>query len=209
METAFRSEERFTQPQFLEWLEENEGFLSGHCELIDGAVVLTPPARYPHSDVTTNLVLAIGAHVAKRRLGRVYESSAGYELPSGDTLEPDVSFLSNLRLAMGPVPHPGGLLRIVPDLVVEVLSPSTERRDRTEKRRLYGRNGVEEYWLVDPATRIVTVLRLGLAGYDDVREFACGAIRSRVLPNLALAVETVFANLSAAGPSMPEPEGIR
>ncbi len=209
METAFRSEERFTQPQFLEWLEENEGFLSGRCELIDGAVVLTPPARYPHSDVTTNLVLAIGAHVAERRLGRVYESSAGYELPSGDTLEPDVSFLSNLRLAMGPFPRPGGLLRFVPDLVVEVLSPSTERRDRTEKRRLYARNGVDEYWLVDPVTRVVTVLRLGLADYDDVQEFASGAIRSRVLPNLALDVETVFANLPVAGPSTPEPEGIR
>jgi Uma2 family endonuclease len=209
METAFRSVERFTQPQFLEWLEENEGFLSGRCELIDGAVVLSPPARYPHSDVTTNLVLAIGAHVAERRLGRVYESSAGYELPSGDTLEPDVSFVSNLRLAMGPVPRPGGLLRFVPDLVVEVLSPSTERRDRTEKRRLYGRNGVDEYWLVDPATRVVTVLRLGLAGYDDVQEFASGAIRSRVLPSLELEVETVFANLAGTALAAPDPDDTR
>lgn len=209
METAFRSEERFTQPQFLEWLEENEGFLSGRCELIDGAVVLTPPARYPHSDVTTNLVLAIGAYVANRRLGRVYESSAGYELPSGDTLEPDVSFLSNLRLAAGPVPRPGGLLRFVPNLVVEVLSPSTERRDRTEKKRLYARNGVDEYWLVDPATRIVTVLRLGLTDYDDGEEYRSGRIRSRVLTGLALDVETVFANLAGAALAAPDPEETR
>ncbi|MFN2376363.1 MAG: Uma2 family endonuclease, partial [Candidatus Binatia bacterium] len=148
METAFRSDERFTQAEFLHWLEENEGFLSGRCELIGGAIVMSPPARYPHGDITANLVLAIGTHVADRGLGRVYESSAGYELPSGDTLEPDVSFLSNRSLASGPRPRIGGLLRMVPDLVVEVLSPSTERRDRTEKKRLYERNGVAEYWIV-------------------------------------------------------------
>ena len=59
-------------------------------------------------------------------------SSAGYDLPSGDTLEPDVSFLSAARLAAGPAPERGRFLRIVPDLVVEILSDSTAKRDRGE-----------------------------------------------------------------------------
>lgn len=201
METAFESDERFTQAEFLDWLEANEGFLSGRCELIGGAIVMSPPARYPHGDITTNLVLAIGIHAAERRLGRVYESSAGYELPSGDTLEPDVSFLSNQRLAFGPQPRTGGLLRIVPDLVVEVLSPSTERRDRTEKKRLYERNGVAEYWIVDPLLREVTVFHLEEGRYDDGVAYRGGIIRSQVLPDLGLEVEAAFANVAPADPS--------
>ena len=62
---------------------------------------------------------------------------------------------------------------------------------------------------VDPATRIVSVLRLGLTGYDDGDEYRRGRIRSRVLAGLALEVETVFANLSTAGSSTPEPEANR
>jgi len=93
--------------------------------------------------------LRIHAHGGKHDLGKVFGSSQGYELPTGDTLEPDASFVSNARWSAGPAPKRGEFLRVVPDLVVEILSPSTASRDRGEKRKAYEAAGVRELWLVD------------------------------------------------------------
>jgi Uma2 family endonuclease len=85
MQTAFRSEERFTQAGFFDWLQEYGHLAQGRYELIDGRIIMTPPAGFPHSDVIVELVAVLHRHVNGRGLGRVLESSAGYELPSGDT----------------------------------------------------------------------------------------------------------------------------
>jgi Uma2 family endonuclease len=200
METAFKSEERFTQAQFVDWLDENEGFLTGACELMDGSIVMAPPARYPHADVVTMLVVALGNHVASQGTGRVYASSMGFELPTGDTVDPDVTFISNERFAAGPPPRAGEMLRIVPDLVIEVLSPSTETRDRTQKKNVYARSGVNEYWLVDTKLRCVVVHALVGDSYDDGTEHRQGRIRSGVLSGLSFTVADVFARLEGERP---------
>ena len=87
----------------------------------------------------------------------------GFDLPSGDTVAPDVSFTSKARWDAAPPPRPGKYLQVVPDLVVEVLSRSTKTRDRGEKKAIYEANGVAEYWLVNSqATNPAGVrLRLG------------------------------------------------
>jgi len=71
MQTAFRSEERFTQAEFFDWVEENRRYLHGRCELVGGQIVMTPPAGFPHESVITRLVLAIGNHIADVGLGQV------------------------------------------------------------------------------------------------------------------------------------------
>jgi Uma2 family endonuclease len=81
---------------------------------------------------------------------------------------------------------------VVPDLVVEILSPSTARRDRTEKKAIYAANGVREYWLVDPRRRHVVVHALRGAGYDAGTTFASGVVSSKVLPRLRLTVEEIL-----------------
>jgi Uma2 family endonuclease len=91
--------------------------------------------------------------VKQRRNGKVLDSSQGFELPSGDTVEPDHSFVSNERWDAAPAPKLGEFLKVVPDLVVEVLSQKTASQDRGEKKAIYERNGVREYWLVDPRAR--------------------------------------------------------
>jgi Uma2 family endonuclease len=195
MQTAFRSEERFTQAQFCEWLREYGRLAPGRYELIGGRIVMTPPAGFPHSNVIVALVSILHRHVAELGLGQVLESSAGYELPSGDTLAPDASFISNARLAAGAPPERGKFFGIVPDLAIEVLSDSTAKRDRTEKKELYALNGVDEYWLVDTDAHEVTVLcRDGkaLMTRESVRR---GHVPSRVLPDLELSIEDVFRGL--------------
>ena len=191
-ETAFRSDEHFDQKQFRRWLDARPASDINHYELINGRIIMTPPAGWPHGGVEAALVSPLMQHVQSRKLGVVLGSSAGYDLPSGDTVEPDVSFIAIRRLAAGPKPVAGKFLRIVPNLVVEILSPTTARKDRVDKKSIYERNGVDEYWIVDPARKQVTVFHRGKRGYSAGVSAAAGIIRSRVLPELGLSVKDLF-----------------
>ena len=125
---------------------------------------------------------------------KVFGSSTGYDLPSGDTLEPDASFVSNERWSKGPQVGRRQFLKIVPNLVVEILSPATAQRDRVEKKRIYEVNGVDEYWLIDPVRREVTVFQLIDGRYSPgKRSRASQNLRSRLLPGFKLPVESLFA----------------
>jgi Uma2 family endonuclease len=79
--------------------------------------------------------------------------------------------------------------------VVEILSSTTATRDRTEKKEIYERNGVEEYWLVDTDKRMITVFGLSAGRYGAPLTFSSGEIvTSAVLPQLNLSVGEVFPN---------------
>lgn len=77
--------------------------------------------------------------------------------------------------------------------MVEILSRATLRRDRTEKKDVYERNGVDEYWIVDPDRQEVTVFTLSQGVYDAGQTFSAGRVVSRVLPALVASVDGVFA----------------
>ncbi len=144
---------------------------------------MTPPAGYPHGAIEGNIVALLHGFVRQHALGRVFGSSQGYALPTGDTLEPDAAYISNARWAAGPRARRGKFLCIVPDLVVEILSKGTALRDRSEKKAAYLKSGVREYWIVDPRSRAVTVL----AGPDWKQERLFGErdrLRSEVLLGL-------------------------
>jgi Uma2 family endonuclease len=193
---TFRSEETFTQEEFAEWIAAMGARGEDHYELLNGRIVLTPPAGWPHGEVDLGVGEHIRRFVRRHRLGRALGSSQGYELPSGDTVEPDVSFVSSARWASGPLAQKGKFLRIVPDLVVEILSGSTAARDRLEKKLIYERNGVREYWLVDDGARTVTRFVLREGHFDKGTTFHDGeSLVSEVLPGFELPVADV----------MPEP----
>jgi Uma2 family endonuclease len=195
METAFRSEELFTQQEFHHWLGDVPPSDVHHYELVNGRIVMSPPADFRHGAVEANLHSWLTTHVRERRLGVTLGSSAGYDMPTGDTVQPDFSFISSARLAAGPEPRDGdeSFTRIVPDLVVEVLAPSSVRRDRIEKRLIYARCGVREYWLVDPAEREVRVFTSLGDRFDEPRVVTHGEIPSAVLPQLQVTVEDLLA----------------
>ena len=82
---------------------------------------------------------------------------------------------------------------MVPDLVVEILSPSTKRIDQKQKKRIYERNGVREYWLIDPASQSVRCLVLTAHGFDEGRVFSVDqTLASHVLPGLRIPVAELF-----------------
>jgi Uma2 family endonuclease len=188
-EVAFESTSTMSPAQFAAWVRQREAWDPNRYELLNGRVVMNPPAGFPHGSVGQRVQRVLGNFAAAGGLGEVLDSSQGFLLPSGDTVEPDASFVGRERWDAMPAPEVGEFLRVVPDLVVEILSPSTASRDRGEKKAVYARNGVREYWLVDPRARQVTVFGLEGQAYDAGSVFAEGdRLASRVLPGLDCAV---------------------
>lgn len=100
--------------------------------------------------------------------GRLFFAPIGVEFPDTDEgVQPDILFVSTERLSI----VTEDWIRGAPDLVIEILSPSTARRDRTVKRHLYERQGVAEYWIVDPDAKQVEVWRF-VAGANEPERYA-------------------------------------
>jgi len=118
-------------------------------EILDGKLAVTPTPFILHQRVSRNLELLLYNHISAYNLGEVLNAPVTVVLDEHTILEPDLVFVSTERA------HLIGEKAIAgaPDLVIEILSPSTARRDRTVKLRLYGRFGVPHYWIVDPSAR--------------------------------------------------------
>ena len=109
-------------------------------------------------------------------------------------VQPDVIFIANERLDIIRERVEGAA-----DLVVEVLSPGTRRRDRLDKRDLYEQHGVKEYWLVDPEARTVEVLFLEGGEYQLVgRWHPEGQAASRLLKGFRVPVRQLFGSVTSA-----------
>ena len=125
-------------------------------EIIDGAHYVTPSPNQRHQELVLRLCLALGNHLEDRpERGRVFVSPFDVVFSFHDVVEPDLVLVAPDQLDILTTQNIQG----TPALVIEVLSPSTRKRDREVKRRLYERTGVREYWLVDPDLNAVTVYR--------------------------------------------------
>jgi Uma2 family endonuclease len=189
-EPVFESIDGMTQGEFGVWVARREmGGDVAHYELLNGRVVMTPPAGYPHGAVDAQLTAIVVGHLAKTRQGRAFGSSQGFDLPSGDTVEPDLSVVSRARWLAAPPPRDGKFLRVVPDVTFEILSPTTRSRDRGEKKAIYERNGVREYWLVDTQAGRLTRFLLVEGRWDTGVTFELDEqASSEVLPGLVIDV---------------------
>ncbi len=188
---VFESTRTVTQAEFAAWVESRERARDiAHYELLHGRIVMTPPAGYPHGEIGLEIGSMLHEFVRAKGLGKCFDSSQGFELPTGDTVEPDVSFVSRERWEAAPPPEPGKFLKVVPDLVIEILSPSTASQDRGEKKGIYERAGVREYWLVDSRAREIVVFVLVDGRYGKERIFTPGGTaRSEILRTEAAAFE--------------------
>jgi Uma2 family endonuclease len=125
-------------------------------EIIDGEHYVTPSPKYRHQIILGNLHFLIATRLEASPIGRVILSPFDVLMSDVDIVEPDLLYLSNERAAtVITAKHARG----TPELVVEIASPGTRRRDDGIKRRLYERAGVTEYWIVDPEVDRVRVYR--------------------------------------------------
>jgi len=158
-------------------------------QLLDGEMILAPSPTQKHQTVLANLAAAVRTFVQQRNLGRVWFAPFDVVLSNYDVAQPDLMFVSNERAGIITEANIQG----APDLVVEILSPSTAEYDQGYKRALYSRHEVGEYWLVDPDAETVEVLVLGAEGLSPHEVFGTGqTLESPLLEGLSLELEDLF-----------------
>jgi Uma2 family endonuclease len=167
---------------------EDDGY---QYELIRGELVRMPPSGFDHSDIGVGIGGELRRYARQHQLGRVTGADGGYVFERGpDTLlAPDAAFTREERLP--PREQRQGFVAVVPDLIVEVVSPSDRARSVANKIAIYLGTGVREVWVVDPRQRTVTVHVPGQAprtlGEDDQLD------GGDILPGFVLPVQDVFA----------------
>ena len=124
-------------------------------ELIDGKHYVTPLPATRHFQLSIRLILALGNFLESHPLGELCGTRFDCVMSLFDVVEPDVAVILNDQRHILTEPNIQG----APALVVEIASPATRRRDRRQKRDLYARAGVREYWIADPDLNSVTVFR--------------------------------------------------
>jgi Uma2 family endonuclease len=158
-------------------------------ELVYGVVREPPAPRYGHQSLLTRLAALLDAHVRAHDLGEVCVAPVDVVLDIAAALvvQPDIVFIARERLHIVRDRVWGA-----PDLVVEVLSPRTARRDRTTKLGWYRHYGVGECWLVDTRSRAIDVVDLRSEPERRERYVARTPMVSRVLAGWAAAPELLF-----------------
>lgn len=158
-------------------------------EIIDGELHVTPSPSWAHQAIVAELLFRIYDHVRRHALGHVVTAPLSVILGDKTETQPDIIYVSNERRR---VITPSGIVG-APDLVIEVLSPSTAARDRNIKLVAYARAGIAHYWIADPDAPAVEEYRLTSDGYALTARYEPGqAFEPELFPGLRIEVRELF-----------------
>jgi Uma2 family endonuclease len=158
-------------------------------ELLDGDLILVASPNRDHQTVVMELGFQMHAFVKENDLGWVYSAPFDVLFTDTDVVQPDLMFVSREREHILTRANVQG----APDLIVEILSPSSSTRDWRAKRELYATHGVPEYWIIDPTNRIVSVMLLqdGVLQIEQTRTENDTAT-STILDGFNVSLDSIF-----------------
>lgn len=160
-------------------------------EIIEGEHYVSSSPFFRHQRILLKLSYLLQQYLEAQPVGQIVFAPFDVLLSEFNVLVPDLIYLSNEHSHLLTSKNLHG----APDLVVEILSPSTRSRDKRLKRDVYERTGVTEYWVVDPDHDVVEVYRKSSAGgsfSDPVRVEQTGSLTTPLLPGLELPIKKVF-----------------
>ena len=160
-------------------------------ELIEGELFVSRAPGLPHQIVIQNFQVALADYLKNNPIGRVVPG-AGAVFSDYDAVIPDLAFVSNEQWSDIVT---NDRFNAAPDLVIEVMSPGKENRDRDllVKRQLYAKYGVAEYWIVDAENRLVEIYRLRDIRLENAGTFRIGdEITTSLLPGFRMSISAVF-----------------
>jgi len=163
----------------------------GRYEIIAGVLYMTTAPGFFHQWIVQNLAELLGAPAKAQGLAYAVPSPVGVLMPGCDPVQPDFVIVLTARAA---IIH-NKRVRGVPDLLIEILSPSNSAYDLQVKRHAYAQAGVPEYAIIDPSTRTLNhYRRQASGGYDAPRVYtATDTVRFDCLPTIAVPVGQLFA----------------
>lgn len=158
------------------------------CELIENTICMEPTPTFYHQNLSGRLEKLLTAFVDSNSLGYIIHAPLDVVLSENTVLQPDIMFISNEQVGQIKTHFHGA-----PALVIEILSPSTAKYDRTTKKDIYEKFGVNEYWIVDQENKLIEVFEL-VDGHFQL--FCAGQLKdlitSKVLQGFELVAETIF-----------------
>lgn len=160
-------------------------------EILDGEHFVTSAPSLWHQTASANLTYFFVGFLRRNLLGRFFAAPCEVVLSEHDIVQPDLLFISKERLGILTEKNVQG----APDLVIEILSDNTSRRDKTLKRGIYERSGVLEYWIVDPQRQTVRIYRRSGEGFGatlDLSTAAGDTLMTPLLPGLEIPVGEIF-----------------
>lgn len=191
MPDAVRSTARLTYDDLVAMFPDEDGV---RRELIDGELFVTPSPFIRHQRLVVRLTTALANHLELHPgQGEVFGSPLDVVMTPYDVVEPDLLVVLGDQLDVLTDKHIHG----APGIVVEILSKGTRKRDQTSKRQLFDREGVREYWIVDPERNSLAVYRRAADGTMPLAA-TLGAgngetLTTPLLPGWELPLERLFA----------------
>lgn len=181
------AERKYTVQEFeqLEELDENY-----YYELIDGEIVQKSSPHFLHQRVLGRLFIALTSFVNEKKIGEVFIAPLDVYLDQFNRYQPDILFVSedNKHILTS-----NGIVEGAPDLVVEIISPSSAKYDRGKKMKGYKRHQVAEYWLIEPQSKSVEVYSYQDNDYELLTLiFGKGVIQSKLFLELHLDASALF-----------------
>ena len=172
-------DECYTYADFLEW---DEDF---RAELLDGEIVMMAPPLRVHQEILTELLLQIGNYLKGKKC-KVFAAPFGVRLFPKKDKSDDTVFQPDIVVVCDPEKLDEAGCNGAPDLVIEIISPSTAKYDRIFKLRKYQQAGVREYWIVDPETKSVQVFilensRYMAYAYDDTEKAPVSVLKDCII----------------------------
>jgi Uma2 family endonuclease len=160
-------------------------------ELIEGVHHVTASPNLRHQRISGRLYVALALWLREHPLGEVYYAPVDVVLSPHDVVVPDLVYVSRERAAKVLT---DAAVKGTPELLVEIISPGTSRRDRTIKQALYDRWGISEYWLVDPDRDAIRVFRRSNGGLTVAADLSADdeVLSTPLLPGLEIQLATIF-----------------
>ena len=160
-------------------------------ELIEGVHYVTASPNLRHQRISGRLYVALALWLREHPVGEVYYAPVDVVLSPHDVVVPDLVYVSRQRAAEVLT---DAAVKGTPELLVEILSPGTRRRDRTIKQALYDRWGVSEYWLVDPDREAIRIIRRDNGGFTVAADLVADddVLTTPLLPGLAIPLAAIF-----------------
>ncbi len=159
------------------------------CQLIDGELVMSPSPNPDHQRVSQRLEHAIQEYLRSNRIGEFFHAPLDVYLSDQETYQPNILVVLNERRSIVTESKIEG----APDVVVEILSPSTGYYDLTHKKDAYAVAGVQEYWIVDPMEKWIEVFENSGGEFRLMdRQRRKGTIKSKLLPDFSVELESIL-----------------
>jgi len=158
-------------------------------QIIDGVLDVTPAPNTKHQGASKKLEWSLITALEKTGLGYVFDAPIDVVLDPHNIVQPDLIFVRKERADIITVANIQG----APDLVIEILSPSTRRTDVLIKSELYARFGVPLYWIVDPDLERIETYRLVDKAYEQMQVATAPSILEPVgFPGLQIDLREIF-----------------